>query len=137
MGRCPKAVFSEAARAADGFDESRLRAALTVHERRRVRGDSTLSMDGEDWETDLHFLAGRLVTVSRCMVDPEDPPYIEHEKKRHVLHKVDPIKNASRPRSTCNRDVPHPARAPFDPTRTMLDQQLGRKPRTSGQEGGQ
>jgi putative transposase len=137
MGRSPKAVFSEAARPADGFDESRLRAALTVHERRRVRGDSTLSMDGEDWETDLHFLAGRLVTVSRCMVDAEEPPYIEHEKKRHVLHKVDPIKNASRPRSKCNRDEPHPARAAFDPTRTMLDLQLGRKPRIPGEQGGQ
>ena len=134
MGRSPKAVFSATPRAADGFDESKLRAALTVHERRRVRGDSTLAMDGEDWETDLHFLARRLVTVSRCMIDPDEPPYIEHEKKRHVLHKVDPVKNASRPRSPCNRDAPHPARAAFDPTRTMLDQQLGRKPRSGKQE---
>jgi hypothetical protein len=91
MGGSPASVFEAAARSADGFDEARLRAALTVHERRRVRRDSTLSMDGDDWETDLHFLAGRLVTVSRCMVDPEDPPYLEHEGKRFALHKVDPI----------------------------------------------
>ena len=107
MGGSPKAVFSATPRAADSFNETRLRAALTVTERRRVRRDSTLPMDGEDWETDLHFLAGRLVTVGRCMVDPDEPPYIEHEKKRYPLHKVDPIKNASRPRSTSNHDAPH------------------------------
>jgi putative transposase len=130
MGGSPKGVFSATPRTADTFDEARLRAALTVHERRRVRRDSTLAMDGEDWETDLHFLAGRLVTVSRCMVDPEEPPYIEHEKKRHALHKVDPVKNATRPRSLSSHDAPHPARVPFDPTRTMLDEQLGRRPHT-------
>jgi hypothetical protein len=64
------------------------------------------------------------------MVDPDEPPYIEHEKKRHVLHKVDPIKNASRPRSPSNHDAPHPARVDFDPVRTMLDVELGRAPRT-------
>ena len=128
MGGSPKAVFSATPRSADAFDEARLRAALTVTERRRVRRDSTLPMDGEDWETDLHFLAGRLVTVGRCMVDPDEPPYIEHEKKRHPLHKVDPIKNASRPRSSSNHDAPHPARVHFDPTRTMLDVHLGRAP---------
>jgi transposase InsO family protein len=126
MGGSPQAVFSAAARPTDTFDESRLRAALTIHERRRVRRDSTLSMDGEDWETDLHFLAGRLVTVSRCMVDPDEPPYIEHENKRHALHKVDPIQNASRPRSPSNRDQAHPARTAFDPAGALLDQQLGR-----------
>jgi len=128
MGGSPKAVFSATPRPTDAFDEARLRAALTVTERRRVRRDSTLPMDGEDWETDLHFLAGRLVTVGRCMVDPDEPPYIEHEKKRHPLHKVDPIKNASRPRSPSNHDAPHPARVDFDPTRTMLDVHLGRAP---------
>jgi putative transposase len=136
MGGSPKAVFSATPPAADAFDESRLRAALTVHERRRVRRDSTLAMDGDDWETDLHFLAGRLVTVSRCMVDPEEPPYIEHEKKRHPLHRVDPIKNASRPRSPSSHDAPHPARVAFDPARTMLDQQLGRTPRSRGRSEG-
>jgi hypothetical protein len=128
MGSSPATVFEAGARTADGFDEARLRAALTVHARRRVRRDSTLSMDGEDWETDLHFLAGRLVTVSRCMVDPEEPPYLEHEGKRSALHKVDPVANAKRPRSPSSLDTPHQARVPFDPTRTMLDAELGRTP---------
>jgi putative transposase len=129
MGGSPATVFESAARTADRFDEARLRAALTVHARRRVRRDSTLAMDGDDWETDLHFLAGRLVTVSRCMVDPEEPPYLEHEGKRFPLHKVDPIANARRPRSLSSRDTPHEARVPFDPTRAMLDAELGRRHR--------
>jgi transposase InsO family protein len=126
MGGSPASVFEAAVRTTDSFDEGRLRAALTVHARRRVRRDSTLAMDGEDWETDLHFLAGRLVTVSRCMVDPEEPPYIEHEGKRSLLHKVDPVANARRPRSPSLRDTPHEARVSFDPTRAMLDAELGR-----------
>jgi putative transposase len=131
MGETPESAFGSvaAARAPDGFDETRLRAALTVHERRRVRRDSTLAMDGEDWETDLHFLAGRLVTVSRCMVDPDEPPYIEHEGKRFALHKVDPVANARRPRSPSLLDAPHEARVPFDPAGALLDKQLGRAPR--------
>jgi putative transposase len=137
MGGSPQGVFSATPRAPDAFDESRLRAALTVHERRRVRRDSTLAMDGEDWETDLHFLAGRLVTVSRCMVDPEEPPYIEHENKRHILHRVDPVKNASRPRSPSLLDSPHPARVAFDPAGVLLDQQLGRTPKSRPSAGGE
>ncbi len=129
MGETPESAFQSATRTADGFDEVRLRAALTVHARRRVRRDSTLSMDGEDWETDLHFLAGRLVTVSRCMVDPEEPPQIEHEGKRFPLHKVDPVANARRPRSPSSLDAPHESRVTFDPTGAMLDAELGRAPR--------
>src|SRR5580658_5384600 len=39
MGGSPATVFESAARATDRFDEARLRAALTVHARRRVRRD--------------------------------------------------------------------------------------------------
>jgi putative transposase len=127
MGKAPEAVFAAAPRHADGFDEKCLRDALTVHVRRRVRGDCTLPMDGEDWETDLGFLARRLVTVSRCMVDPADPPWIEHEGTRHVLHPVDPRRNAKRPRASYCRDAAHEARTPFDPPAALLDKALGRR----------
>ena len=129
MGQAPESAFASTTRTVDGFDEARLRVALTVRARRRVRRDSTLSMDGEDWETDLHFLAGRLITVSRCMVDPEEPPQIEHEGKSFPLHKVDPLANAYRSRSPSSLDAPHEARVPFDPTGAMLDVELGRAPR--------
>jgi putative transposase len=128
MGRCPRDVYESSPRPVDGFDEKKLRDALTVHVRRRVRRDSTLPMDGDDWETDLHFLAGRLVTVSRCMVDPNEPPFLEHEGKRFALHRVDPIRNASRSRSHCCLDTAHQARTTFDPPRALLDKAVGRAP---------
>jgi transposase InsO family protein len=127
MGKTPESVFTATPRHAEGFDEKQLRDALTVHVRRRVRGDCTIPMDGEDWETDLGFLARRLVTVSRCMVDATEPPWIEHEGTRHVLGPVDPKKNARRARSPVCRDVPHESRVSFDPPRVLLDKALGRK----------
>lgn len=118
FGKSPAQVYEETPRPVDEIDEKRLRDALTMHARRRVRRDSTLSMDGEDWETDLGFLAGQLVTVSRCLVEPHEPPWIEHEGKRAPLHRVDPVKNGQRPRPTFNLDAPHPARVPFNPPRS-------------------
>ncbi|WP_437586908.1 helix-turn-helix domain-containing protein [Sorangium sp. So ce1000] len=129
FGKSPAQVYEAYPHATDDLDERKLRDALTTQARRRVRRDSTLSMDGEDWETDLGFLAGRLVTVSRCLVTPNEPPWIEHEGKRFALHRVDPVKNAQRARSACNLDVAHEARVPFDPPKTLLDKALGRTPR--------
>ena len=130
MGKAPETVFTASPRP-DNFDEKKLRDALTVHVRRRVRGDSTVPMDGDDWETDQGFLARRLVTVSRCMVDPTEPPWIEHEGVRHVLVPVDPRKNAHRKRATLCLDKPHEARTPFDPPKALLDKSLGRAPKSS------
>lgn len=130
LGKSPATVYEETPRPVDAFDETMLRKALTIHARRRVRRDSTLPMDGNDWETDLHFLAGRLVTVSRCLIDPSEPPWLEHEGRAHVLHPVNAKANAQRPRSKSCLDAAHPARkpVPFDPPKAMLDQALGRKP---------
>lgn len=130
VGKTPADVYNETPRPVDAFDESQLRKALTIHARRRVRRDSTLPMDGSDWETDLHFLAGRLVTVSRCLVDPDEPPFIEHEGRIHRLHPVNPKANGKQPRSESCFDKAHPARSsvPFDPPTALLNQTLGRKP---------
>jgi transposase InsO family protein len=128
MGQSPERVFLATPAPADHFDEDKLRAALTVHARRRVRRDSTIAMDGTDWETDLGFLAGRLVTVCRCMVDPKEPPWLEHEGKRFALHPVDPVKNAHRTRSPQSLDVAHHARTPFDPPKALLDKAVGKSP---------
>jgi transposase InsO family protein len=126
VGKTPLEVYDEAqlpARVA--FDEVLLRDALTVRARRRVRRDNTLSMDGEDWETELHFLAGRLVTVARCLALPDDPPWIEHEEHLYPLRRVDPIANGRRARSPSNLDAPHTARVPFDPPGALLDRAVG------------
>ena len=118
------AVLDEASER-DTIDEVRLRSALTVRARRRVRRDNTLSMDGEDWETDLHFLAAQLVTVARCLALPDDPPWIEHEDRVYPLRRVDPVANGRRVRSPQNLDAPHIARVAFDPPRALLDRAVG------------
>jgi transposase InsO family protein len=134
MGKAPGDVFAAAAPATDELDEPKLRRALTVRERRRVRRDNTLAMDGVDWETSLHFLAGRLVTVARSLVDADDPPWIEHEDKVYPLSPVDPVKNARRERAPSCLDAPHPSRTPFDPPAALVDRALGRKPSADNDE---
>jgi putative transposase len=128
VGKTPLEVYDAAelpARVA--FDETLLRNALTARARRRVRRDNTLSMDGQDWETDLHFLAGRLVTVARCLALPDDPPWIEHEDRQYLLRPVDPIANGRRKRSASNLDAPLVTRVPFDPPRALLNRAVGKK----------
>jgi hypothetical protein len=128
MGKTPLEVYDAEPRTLDTLDEVRLRSALTIQARRRVRRDNTLSMDGETWQTHLHFLAGRLVTVARCLALPDEPPWIEHEGKPFPLEPVDPKANARRPRARDNLDAPHPSRVDFDPTRILIDRALGRRP---------
>lgn len=134
LGKTPEEVFQSSHAESDSLDDKRLLDALTVRERRRVRRDNTLSMDGQDWETDLHFLAGRLVTVARSMAEPDAPPWIEHEQRRHLLALVDPIANSRRKRNPSNLDAPHLARTPFDPPKALLNQNLGRAPSTKDEE---
>jgi putative transposase len=131
LGRSPARVYDTAARPVDSFDERKLRDALTVRVRRRVRRDSTLSLDGDDWELDQGFLAGRLVTVARCLVDMNEPPWIEHEGKCLLLRPVDPVKNAHRkrpPRGGPLAASPPSPHVPFDPPTVLLDKAVGRIP---------
>jgi putative transposase len=134
LGKSPQSMYEATPRPVDGFDEQKLRKALTIHVRRRVRRDSTLPMDGTDWKTDLHFLAGKLVTVSRCLVDPSEPPWIEHEGRARMLHPVNPKKNAQRTRSSSCLDEPHPTRTSFDPAKALLDRAVGKSRSPEGDE---
>jgi putative transposase len=136
LGRSPASVYQSAERPVDRFDEHKLREALTVRVRRRVRRDTTLPLEGSDWELDQGFLAGRMVMVARCLVDMNEAPWVEHEGKKLPLHLVDPTKNAR---------LPRPARGgrgyasspsqpvPFDPPTTLLDRAVGRKPSPQGE----
>lgn len=128
VGKTPAQVFDAHPSRIVAADESKLRAALTMRERRRVRRDNTLAMDGDDWETSLHFLAGRLVTVARSLVDADAPPWLEYEDKVYPLTLVDPVKNARRPRAPALLAEPSTARVPFDPAGALLDRALGRPP---------
>jgi len=126
LGKTPAQVFEVPRDEADMVDEAKLRSALTVHVRRRVRRDNTLSLDGHDWETTLSFLAGRVVTVGQSLATPDLPPWIEHEKKSYPLQRVDPIQNASR-----KRDMIKKARFPrdtgFDPPGALVGKMLGKR----------
>jgi transposase InsO family protein len=118
VGRAPGLVFAEGMKdRPDDLTEERLRMALTVRDKRRVRNDTTLSVDGRDWELDQGFLAGRIVVVARNLVDPDQPPWVEHEGKRLTLHPVDPTRNARRkrpPRKSAPATAPT-LPVPFDP----------------------
>lgn len=130
LGRTPESVWKSATHPVDDLDETRLRAALTVRERRRVRRDTTISIDGVLWELDQGFLAGRIVSVGRCLADVDVPPWVEHEGKRLELHPVDPAKNARTRRKPRHPDgtAPVSKTVPFDPPGALLDKAAGRSP---------
>ena len=124
MGKAPGIVFSQGmSDRTDALTEERLITALTVRDKRRVRNDTTISVDGSDWELDQGFLAGRVVTVARNLVDPVDPnnpPWVEYEGRRLVLHPVDPLKNARRKRPLKKTAPSTPEKhVPFDPVAAL------------------
>jgi putative transposase len=123
LGRAPGTVWREGARTHDTLDETKLREALTARVRRRVRRDTTVSVAGCDWELDQGFLAGRLVMVARCLLDPAEAPWVEHEGKRYALHTVDPKANAHRKRPPRRTQVEPSIRGPvpFDPAGALME----------------
>lgn len=129
MGRAPETVFREGERAPDDVDEKRLREALTVRVRRRVRRDSTVSIDGVDWELDQGYLAGQVVTAARCLVDPKEVPWLEHDDKVFQLHRVDAKKNGTTARPPRrSMSTTKPTTPPeFDPNRAAMDKLFGKK----------
>src|SRR6185369_13173020 len=118
------------AREIERIDEGVLKKALIVTETRKVRRDTTLSIEGRAYELDRGWLAGRIVDVSWSALEKPIHPWAEYEGKRYELHLVDPEKNASRGRPP-RTDTP--AKKPdqpvsFDPPKALLDRALGRRP---------
>ena len=125
MGRSPGTVFATSQRPADALDETKLREALMVRERRRVRRDCTLSVLGVDYELDQGFLAGHLVSVAYSLLD--GVPWTEHEGRRLELRVVDPVQNARRKRLPRRPGVGSSGQSVhFDPPGTLLDEAVGR-----------
>lgn len=126
MGKAPGAVFAAGKRSADDLTEEKLRDALTVRERRRVRADTTVSVGGRDWELDQGYLAGRVITVGRSLLGGE--AWVEHEGKRLPLHLVDPKTNAHRKRPARRPGAPAATTStPFDPVGALLDRATGKR----------
>jgi len=138
LGRSPLTVFQSHTPAPDGFDEQQLREALTVRLRRRVRRDTTVSLEGVDYEMDAGHLAGRVVTLCRCLVDVQEAPWVEYEGQRLALHPVDPVRNSrrQRPWRRPNLEEAAPSHPAFDPPRALLDKATGRPPAHAADEDG-
>lgn len=128
LGKTPKRVYEAAQNGPpDSLTEKKLREAFTVRERRRVNGDSTLSIGGMLYELDRPFFAGRTVSIVRCLLPNGDPPAVEHEGARIQLHPVDPSKNATRSRQPLPAPTPKDPQLHFDPAGTLLHQAVRRR----------
>ena len=126
IGRCPRDVYADKELIEPVTDEA-LAEALTFRDLRRIRRDGTLSIGGIDWEIEAGHLAGQKVTVARTLFAPRRAPWVETEERTYALKPVDPVANASRPRSALKRVQRGIDAIPFDPAGALLDQQLGRK----------
>jgi putative transposase len=127
FGKTPAQVYEQAAPTEPThLSEDQLRDALTVRGNRRIRRDGTLDVGGICFETRAGFLAGRVATVARSLLDPTSTPWLEHEGQRFPLQHVDPVANA-RPAAR----PPRPSKAgldlSFDPPGALLDALVGRK----------
>lgn len=127
MGKSPGEVYESAPRYDEKVDEVALASALTVHGKRRVRRDGTLEVAGTTFETRAGFLAGRVVTVGRTLLDLSADPWIEHEGARYVIGRVNPEENARRKKEG---PIGHrPQRGidvPFDPAGALVNALVGR-----------
>ena len=123
MGKTPAEVFESAEK--KPLDEMLLHEALIARGRRRIRRDGTVQIAGAEFEVDHGFLAGRLVTVARSLLNPKELPWVEHEEQRFCLRAVDPQANATLKR--CNRTRRGIDAVPFDPPSALLDEATGRR----------
>jgi len=141
LGRSPEDVWTKAFehRRGDDIDEAKLRDALTVRERRRVRRDTTVGVAGATYELDQGFLAGRVITIGYCVLDDPLEPWVELDGKRLGLHRVDPTRNARRRRPPRRPEQGPPETSsaggvPFNPADALLDRAVGRPPRTEEED---
>lgn len=126
MGKSPLTAWETAERRVRRPTPAQMRDAFAIRERRRVRKDGTLDVDGVVYELDAGFLAGRKVSLVRSLppLDVEHRPRVENEGRTWVLHPVDPVRNANRPRAPIESEPAQPTG--FDPANTLLDQASGR-----------
>jgi hypothetical protein len=131
MGKTPSGVYLPEAREIERVDEDVLKKALIVTETRKVRRDTTVSIEGRTYELDRGWLAGRQIHISWSALEEPCAPWAEYEGKRYELHLVDPERNASRKRPPrhLRSDAPEKKSEPvaFDPPKALLDRAVGRR----------
>ncbi|NNC08424.1 DDE-type integrase/transposase/recombinase [Corallococcus exiguus] len=138
VGRSPASVFRAHPSAPDGLDEKALADALTVRIRRRVRRDTTVALDGVDYELDAGHLAGRLVFICRTLADVSAAPWVEVDGQRLPLHPVDAVGNSrrERPYRKPHLEETAPRHPAFEPAGALLDKAVGRRPAHASWDGG-
>jgi transposase InsO family protein len=124
FGKRPADVWAKASTRA--LEESALSRALTTRDRRRVRRDGTLDVDGVPWQLDQSFLAGALVTVAIDTTGSASP-VVEHDGRTYKLHRVDAVAAGMTRRKP--HDKPRVSGVKFDPPGALLDKLVGRGPR--------
>ena len=120
IGKAPATVWREGAPSLRPLDPEKFREAFTTRNRRRIRRDSTLDIDGKTYEIAQGFLAGKKVTVAQTLIDSRDA-WIEHEEKRFDLRLVDVKLNNHASRKP--KPAPAPS-VPFDPATARLKEAL-------------
>lgn len=118
FGKTPATVYLPEAREMERVDDTVLRDALRVTETRKVRKDTTVSIDGRIYELDQGWLAGREINVHWSALDNPIQPWAEYEEKRFELYLVNPEANSTRKRPTRQeRPETKPKRSlSFDPS---------------------
>ena len=102
MGNSPLHAYHHSERIGLPVDEPTLREAFTLRQRRRVRNDTTLSIDGKLFELEQGYLAGKIVTVGSCLLDASPQlPWAQYEGRRFPLHPCNPKLNSGRRRKLC------------------------------------
>jgi transposase InsO family protein len=130
MGRTPEQVWREGVQSIQHqrrrrITEDELREAYVMRSERRVRKDSTLSLDGRLYEVDASWLASKKVMLVRSFLAP-DEPHVEFEGHRFSLRTCDPEKNARRHRKPPKRRTLETPKTDFRPADVALDAMLGR-----------
>ncbi len=120
LGRSPLNVLEEELLddQRPAISETMLREALTIRQRRRLRGDGTLEVAGTNFELKESFMAGKQVLVGRSLLDPTEAPWVEHENECLQLYPVNPVANSRRKRS--KRAKRGLDAVPFDPPGALL-----------------
>jgi transposase InsO family protein len=138
MGLTPEQVWLDGIQTTEhqlreSVSEQQLTDAYRVRCTRRVRKDSTLSIDGTLYEVDAAWLAGKKVTLVRSYLAP-DEPHLLFEDRRFALHLADPTKNARRRRKAPKKRTVTAASVHFRPADVALDAMLDRTPTPSDKE---